>query len=468
MITPKCSLDTCNNLCELKVDGTYKMHCSKRCCAIHNAAKSSQKRKLNNLQKYGTEYPISSNTVRTKIHKTIREKYGVDNISQIDSVKIKKEQTLLVNYGVTHPLKSDEIKNKVKNTLIERYGVDHVSYIGKTPEEISLLKNVDKIVELNKEYNIYSIAQQYGFSDRTLREILEKENIIPVHHLKSSFELEVHTFLISIYPGTIDTCVRIENKELDIYLESLNLGIECNGAYWHSEISGKRNKEYHIDKLMHFSNIGIRTIQIWDFEWYNKKDIVKSMLRHSVNSSESIYARKTQIISLTPVQEMEFFNKNHIQGYFSSNVAYGLTYNDELVAAMSFRKSRYDKNIDWELLRFCNKINIHVAGGASKLFKQFKKSHNDVSIMSYSHRHFSNGSLYRILGFDKIRSSGPSYRYTKNYRQFFDRTTYQKHKLKDLLPIVDMSRTEWHNMQNNGFDRIWDCGNDVWILKDNK
>jgi hypothetical protein len=39
---------------------------------------------------------------------------------------------------------------------------------------------------------------------------------------------------------------------------------------------------------------------------------------------------------------------------------------------------------------------------------------------------------------------------------------YQKHKLEKLLPIFDPLLTEWQNMQNNGYDRIWDCGNDVW------
>ena len=39
---------------------------------------------------------------------------------------------------------------------------------------------------------------------------------------------------------------------------------------------------------------------------------------------------------------------------------------------------------------------------------------------------------------------------------------YQKHKLPKLLEAFDANLTEWQNMQNNGYDRIWDCGNDVW------
>lgn len=467
MIVPKCALETCNNACETKLDGTYKMHCSKRCCAIHNAAKSMEKRKANNLLKYGTEHPISLDSTKAKIKSKVLDKYGVDNISKIESVKQKKKETVLKNYGVTHPLKSTEIKSKVQTTLNARYGVDHVSYIGKSTAEIDFLKNIDKIVEENSKYNLYSIAQQHGLSDRTLREIFEKHNLTPIHHSKSSFEIEVYDFIKSIYNDEVLTCQRFGNKELDIFIPSLNLGIECNGAYWHSEVSGKRDRLYHLGKLEHFNELGIRLIQIWDFDWYNKKEIVKSMLRHALHCSKSIYARKTTLIQLTAQQESEFFSANHIQGYFSSNYALGLMHNDEIVAAMSFKKSRYDKSVDWELLRFANKLNTHTVGGASKLLSEFVKINNE-SIISYSHRHFSDGNLYKKLGFLKVRVSGPSYRYTKNYVKFFDRTTFQKHKLSNLLPVFDNSKTEWYNMQINGYDRVWDCGNDVWILKGTK
>jgi len=39
---------------------------------------------------------------------------------------------------------------------------------------------------------------------------------------------------------------------------------------------------------------------------------------------------------------------------------------------------------------------------------------------------------------------------------------FQKHKLKTILPTFDPTLTEWENMKNNGYDRIWDCGNGKW------
>ena len=38
-------------------------------------------------------------------------------------------------------------------------------------------------------------------------------------------------------------------------------------------------------------------------------------------------------------------------------------------------------------------------------------------------------------------------------------------KLEKLLKIYNHSLSEWENMKNNGYDRIWDCGNDVWVYQ---
>ncbi len=59
--------------------------------------------------------------------KTIKEKYGVDNVSQIAYVKELKKKKSLKRYGVENVLQSDEIKKKIKKTNIERYGVENPS-----------------------------------------------------------------------------------------------------------------------------------------------------------------------------------------------------------------------------------------------------------------------------------------------------------------------------------------------------
>ena len=63
----------------------------------------------------------------SRASETIRKRYGVDNISQLDEIKEKKKATCRKNFGVDHPFQHQEIQAKVKKTVQKKYGVDNVS-----------------------------------------------------------------------------------------------------------------------------------------------------------------------------------------------------------------------------------------------------------------------------------------------------------------------------------------------------
>ena len=65
----------------------------------------------------------------------------------------------------------------------------------------------------------------------------------------------------------------------------------------------------------------------------------------------------------------------------------------------------------WELIRYCSLNNTNVIGGASKLIKYFEKTYNPSIIMSYANNDYSDGNLYKILGFTKHPSTTLSYSY---------------------------------------------------------
>jgi hypothetical protein len=177
-----------------------------------------------------------------------------------------------------------------------------------------------------------------------------------------------------------------------------------------------------------------------------------------------IYGRKCVIKEVSPKNSNKFLVSNHIQGKDKASVRIGLYHNDELVSIMTFCKSRYDKNIQWEMSRYCNKIGHGVIGGASKLFKYFISKNTPKTIVSYSDRRYFTGEIYSSLGFDFIRHSPPNYHYiTDNYNSTQSRQQFQKHLLADKLELFNPELTEWENMKMNGFDRIWDCGNSKWI-----
>jgi len=55
----------------------------------------------------------------------------------------------------------------------------------------------------------------------------------------------------------------------------------------------------------------------------------------------------------------------------------------------------------------------------------------------------------------------PNYFYFKqdDITKLWSRVSFQKHKLKKKLELFDDSLSETQNMYNNGYRKIYDCGN---------
>ena len=193
-------------------------------------------------------------------------------------------------------------------------------------------------------------------------------------------------------------------------------------------------------------------------------DIWKSMINNKLGLNKKIFARKCIIKEVKAEEVRKFLEENHLQGYCQSKYKIGLYLDNELVSLMTFGKSRYNKNYDWELLRFCSKKGYNVIGGASKLLSYFRREHSG-SIISYANRRWSNGHLYETLGFEFLHNTDPSYFYFKNDYEIYSRFEFQKHKLKDKLVNFDPNLTEEENLLNNRYGKIYDCGNKVYILK---
>lgn len=162
-----------------------------------------------------------------------------------------------------------------------------------------------------------------------------------------------------------------------------------------------------------------------------------------------IYARKCIIKEISVKEKNKFLNLYHIQGEDKSKVKLGLFFNDELVACMTFGKPRFNKNYQWELIRFASKYKV--IGGASKLLKYFEKQYKPESIITYADRRFSKGNLYNLLEFKLLSKTQPNYFYIKG-NEILTRYQCQKHKLQKLLgDKFDKDLTETENMLANRF-----------------
>jgi hypothetical protein len=227
------------------------------------------------------------------------------------------------------------------------------------------------------------------------------------------------------------------------------------------------DKKYNLTQLETFENNGWRLIQVFEDELITKPDIVLSRIKHILGLSEiKIYARNCEVIQIDSKKTRQFLSETHIQGPGNSCVnSFGLIHNNKIISIMTFSKPRYNKNIDWEILRYSTINNVNLIGGASKIFSHFVKTFNPKKIISYADRRYSNGKLYENLGFKLKEKSFPCYWYFKTPDKKYHRSTFQKHKLKRLLEIFDENKTELENMKINNWDRIFDSGNYVYLYE---
>jgi hypothetical protein len=476
-------------------------------------------------ERYGVRHAMHSNEIKEKLKEYFLEKYGVDNPWKIDGVRNKVGNTMEERYGVRHALQSEEFKEKSRQTNIERYGVDNPSkskYIlakiqntmfkkygtycnflrtenkeaiikkyglnfQKTDAYIERFKNT--IFNKNKEIvndEIYSLVEtsstEYELNcnicsknfiiQRQLWRNRKKNNDViclncnPISNSISKQEKILLKYIRSIYDGEIIENYRFYKKEIDVYLPEFKIGFEYNGLYWHSELNKPR--KYHYDKYKLFDDVGIKLIQIWEDDWKNNNDIIKSMINNRINKSNRIFARKCVIKEVFNNEEVRnFLNKNHIQGFVGSKIKIGLYHNDELVSLMTFgnlRRSLGQKSLDgnYELLRFCNKLNTTVVGGASKIFNYFIKKYDFINIISYSLNNHSNGGLYEKIGFSLLGETDVNYYWCKNGVKYH-RYNFRKDKLVKMG--YDKNKTEVEIMNENGYFRLFDCGSKKWIFK---
>lgn len=261
---------------------------------------------------------------------------------------------------------------------------------------------------------------------------------------------------------------KLSGFEIDCFVPSLNVGFEFVGNYWHAEKVSYQGREHLLWKKQYALKQGIQIFFIFEDEWDKKQTLVKSRIRSKLKLIHTkLHARKCVIAPISNRTKDQFLEETHIQGKDVSKFRYGAFIGDTLVGVMTFKKTNFVKGGDgsqFELSRFCTLQNTVVRGLASKMFQYFVKEQSPQEIITYADRRWNSGQVYKQLGFVYQSSTPPSYWYLLDgYQTRVHRSNYMKHLLQQKLQHFDPTKTEWENMQANGYDRIWDCGNTKWI-----
>ena len=251
----------------------------------------------------------------------------------------------------------------------------------------------------------------------------------------------------------------LPNYELDIYLPDYKLAIEYNGNFWHSELR-KDNKNYHQQKTVEAIKHGIRLIHIFEYEWENNNDKIVAFLSDLVQEKEVYHGRNLKILEISLDRLNRFYNDNHLQGGIQGskvNIALVDKANN-VIAAMSLGKPRFNNNYEWEILRYCVKLGTAVSGAIERLYKYFENKYKPTSVITYADASKYTGQVYEKIGFKYTGITSPNYMWVNSSSESIPRYKTQKHKLLEQ-GLGTEDQTEVEIMRSLNYFRVYDCGN---------
>lgn len=348
------------------------------------------------IKKYGVDNVYKVDWIKQKQKNKVMEKYGCEYYSQTDEYKEKFKKTCLERYDCEHHLQNIEILNKRNKTNLDKYGVEHSSLnpVVRNKQTITRIKNIVKNIGyefIDYDFNEHKIKMKCSeghISDVKATLIYHRKNynvIIcpicnPVGVQHSAREKELLKFIEDNYNGEIleNNKSVINPYELDMYLPDLKLAIEFNGVFWHTIKFKPEN--YHYDKFDLCKEKGIKLINIWEDDWINKKDAVKTLILNSIQNNK-IYG---QIKKVGIKETSEYLKKNHLLGNIKSDIRIGQYDNNELISLITLNKN----DDHYNLLR---EININ-----DELLSFFIINYNPKQINYLINRSYANKNIESI------------------------------------------------------------------------
>lgn len=456
---PICSLETCSNIVQLGFNNDgyeYCLHCSSKCA--QNNKETRNKSKLTNLVRRGTEYPLLSEDCKNKAKQTNLNNYGVENASQSSIIKDKKRNKSIEKYGTEVVLQNETIKEQIKQTNLAKYGYDNPQ---KSPEIRRKTTKTRKSETLNKYINsekfknvelLFNIDDFIAykclkFSCRLcntefagkIREAAPPKCRVcfPKMTSKSHYEVDIKNYIETFYDGVVELNAYIlDGKEIDVYLPELKIGFEFNGLYWHSEISGNKEPNYHLNKSNIATKYGIKLFHIYEDYWNDFQEIVKSQIKSLVGFSDIIPDTVNYKIKRVSTQQSYKFLENNSYNFIEPVESIGIYHKNKLVQLLVIN----DNN---EIEFHCKKFT-EFKNGNTILFDYLLKQSGKAKFVIYQKIDFENitSDVYSKLNFTLTDVLPPTFDYVNKFCR--------------------LDEYEIHNFSN--IDKLWNCGKIRYIF----
>lgn len=255
-----------------------KKLCSEECRAAwasrpENVESRIESSKQAVKDKFGVENVFQLEEVKEKSRQTKLEKYGDENYNNPESQKetlferhgddfyfkmaVDRVQTFRDKYGVDHPLQSEEFRAKRRQTNQERYGVDNVS------QDSEIKKRRKKTYR--ERYGVDNPSQVEEFKEKKKQTSLENFGV--THHLKDYDRLQKHLKAQYKVKEYKDTGIHYQGSYELLFLELLEekglLGEVSDGRSYDYEFFGEKHV-YHTDFLFRGQEIEIKSSWTYD------------------------------------------------------------------------------------------------------------------------------------------------------------------------------------------------------------
>ncbi|MBT9137479.1 MAG: hypothetical protein DDT31_00010 [Syntrophomonadaceae bacterium] len=450
---------------------------------------AKEKTARTNIEKYGTAYPAKSNEVKEKIKQTNLQRRGVTtNLVLLSNQgahmktiqgKTAFSESCLKAHGVSWSSKIPGVTQKALETKKERYGSSLMAnpYSALEKAQITRSKSFNEILDGRLQdaklsllepftgvggYRKYNIQCQCGclFQAAVKRDLsMMCPKCFPrsISRHEEWLCKELDKLDIRYYQRNRKL---LNGKEIDFIIG--DVGIELNGLYWHGEhISGSNARSRHLEKTKAATTLGLTLLQFFEDEVVNSPEIIMSMICSKIGRSTKKYARKLVCREIASRQAADFYQEHHIHGCgLRGGISFALLENEKIIAAMTIRPGHAKR---LEISRCAFAKNCVVVGGLNKLIAAARQRVNH-DFFTFCDLRFGTAKGWLAAGFEEVHTTTPGYFYVKNGTRF-NRQHFQKHKLKDKLDFFKDELSESENMHLNGYDRIWDCGHKLLVLK---
>jgi hypothetical protein len=182
-------------------------------CEANNTDVSKRKRSTTCLTKYGSTNPLSKGTMpyHTR-NNTVKQKYSVTNVFQIQSIIDSINDIMIAKYGVKRIVNVDKIidtKSKWSDEFKQQISKKIKHSKAMMTDEMKNEINQKRLITLSKNQPRVGMLMPNKFESK-ISQILTMLNI----------------------PHTFST--HICGRQFDFKIHNTNILIECNGDYWHA------------------------------------------------------------------------------------------------------------------------------------------------------------------------------------------------------------------------------------------